>query len=223
MRQLHIHSNADNKKSTLSLNPEIAQFYCELSNIQLDHGDIKEAETLATQALSADKNCVRASIYLGVIAMNRGRYKKAIRFLQQIEYQNPVYITIAIDKLIECYRAQSNIKSLITYLTNINEKYNVLNLEYRVSDLIVEVYGKEKAHSYLSESMLKNPTLNGMKKVLEFNASGADIYDDYLPEVINKMISQKSAYQCTQCGYAANTLYWLCPSCHTWSGMKPNV
>jgi len=212
-----------NKATKENLNPMIAQFYCELSNIQLEQGDIKEAEALATQALSVDPVCVRASIYLGTIIMNRGRYKKAMRFLQQVEYQNPVYIKLVIDKLIECYRSQSSLKSLINYLKNIDDKYEVVNLVYQITDLINEVYGKEKAQLYLSESMLKKPTLIGMQKILEYKSPNADCPESYLPEVINQMIDQQSAYQCSHCGYSANTLYWLCPTCHTWGGMKPHL
>ena len=98
-----------------------------------------------------------------------------------------------------------------------------MNLVYQITDLINEVYGKEKAQIYLSESMLKKPTLNGMKKILEYKSPNFDFTESYLPEVINQMIHQQSAYQCSHCGYAANTLYWLCPTCHTWGGMKPNA
>jgi len=212
-----------NKESKENLSPAIAQFYCELSQRQLEQGDIKEAETLATQALSADQNCVRASIYLGTIAMNRGRYKKAIRFFQQVEHQNPAYLKLIIDKLVECYRAQSNLKSLINYLKNIDDKYDAVSLVCQISDLIVEVYDKDKAYAYLSESMLRKPALTGMKKILEYKSPNADCPESYLPEVVDQMISQQSAYQCSHCGYAANTLYWLCPSCHSWGGMKPNA
>lgn len=212
-----------NKNSEDDLSPRIAQFYCELSNIQLEQGDIKEAESLATQALANDQNCVRASIYLGTIAMNRGRYKKAIRFLQQIEQQNLVYLTLAIDKLIVCYRAQSNLKSLINYLKNIDDKYESINFSYQISDLICEVYDKEKAQIYLSESMSRKPTLDGMKKILEYKAQKNDESESYLTTMVNQMIGHQFAYQCSHCGYAANTLYWLCPTCHSWAGMKPHM
>jgi lipopolysaccharide biosynthesis regulator YciM len=210
-----------NKGSGKSLQPIIAQFYCELCNIHLEQGDIKAAEALAIQALSTDPSCVRASICLGGIVMNRGRYKKAIRFLQQIEQQNPVYLTLVIDKLAECYRLQSSLKSLIGYLKNIDEKYDVVNLVYQISDLICEAYGQEKAQLYLTDSMLKKPDLKGMKKLLEYKTTGAEAYEIYLPEIIKQMVEQQSAYQCSHCGYAANTLYWLCPTCHSWGGMKP--
>lgn len=212
-----------NKQASTTINPVIAQFYCELSQKEYDHGDIKEAEALATQALSIDQSCVRASIYLGSIAMNRGRYKKAIRFLQQVEYQNPVYMPLVVDNLVECYRGQSNLKSLINFLKSIDDKYDAVNLIYQISDLIHEVYGSDRAQVYLSENILKKPTLHGIKKVLEYKPVDTHCPESYLPAVVNQMLDQHSSYQCSHCGYAANTLYWLCPSCHSWGGMKPSL
>jgi len=209
------------KTAKENLKPVIAQFYCELSEIANLHGDIKEAEALATQALSADENCVRASIILGSIAIGRGRYKKAIRFLEQVEYQNIKFFPLIIEKLVECYRAQSNIKSLITYLKQIEREHSEISLTTVIADLINIDYGKETALEYLSKSMLSNPSLDGMQKVLEFKSPNIDCPESYFPEVVKQLVKQKSDYQCSKCGYLANTLYWLCPTCHAWGGMKP--
>ena len=40
---------------------------------------------------------------------------------------------------------------------------------------------------------------------------------------VDIMKQELPAYQCRQCGYKANTLYWLCPSCHNWASVKPSV
>ncbi|MCW9012899.1 MAG: lipopolysaccharide assembly protein LapB [Gammaproteobacteria bacterium] len=201
--------------------PVIAQFYCELSEQAHAHGDSKEAEALATQALSADENCVRASIILGNIALERGRYKKAIRFYQQVEYQDADLFPLVIDKLKVCYGNQSNLKSLITYLKNVQRNHPLISLLPALTDLINEVYEKDAALAYLSENMLQQPSLDGMKKVLDLKAPSDDCPESYLPDVVNQMLLQKPDYICKHCGYSANTLYWLCPSCQTWSGMKP--
>lgn len=209
------------KTAKENINPVIAQFYCELSEITNEQGDVKEAEALATQALSADENCVRASIILGSIAMGRGRYKKAIRFLEQVEFQNIAFFPLIIEKLIECYSVQSNIKSLITYLKNIDKGHNEVSLITAIADLINKNYDTETALEYLSESMLEKPSLDGMQKVLEFKSPNIDCPESYFPKVVEQLVQQKSDYQCIKCGYSANTLYWLCPTCHTWGGMTP--
>lgn len=210
------------RKAKENLRPVIAQYFCELSEQAQANGDGKMAESLATQALSEDENCVRASIILGSIAMDRGAHKRAIRFLQQVEFQNIEFMPLVIDKLAECYRSQSNLKSLITYLKSMERSYDNISFIPYLSDLINEIYGKQAAHDYLARAVIENPSLEGMKKTLELKQKNDDT-DDFLPQVLDVMIKKKPDFQCSICGYSANTLYWLCPSCHTWGGMKPKL
>lgn len=211
------------RKGKENLRPVIAQYFCELSEQALANADGKLAESLATQALSEDENCVRASIILGSIAMDRGAHKRAIRFLQQVEFQNIEFMPLVIDKLTECYRNQSNLKSLITYIKSLERTYDNISFITYLTDLIYEVYGRQSAHDYLASTIIKKPSLHGMKKALELKPNNDDCTDDFLPAVLDEMIRKKPDFQCSHCGYSANTLYWLCPSCHTWGGMKPKL
>ncbi|MFW2372847.1 MAG: lipopolysaccharide assembly protein LapB [Gammaproteobacteria bacterium] len=211
------------RKGKENLRPVIAQYFCELSEQALDNGDGKQAEALATQALSEDENCVRSSIILGSLAMDRGAYKRAIRFLQQVEFQNIEFMPLIIDKLAECYRNQSNLKSLITYLKSLERTYDNISFIPYLSDLINEIYGRQSAHDYLASNIIEKPSLEGMKKALELQDKDDHATDEFLPKVLEVMIRKKPDFQCSHCGYSANTLYWLCPSCHTWAGMKPKL
>jgi len=201
--------------------PVIAQFYCELSEQVHGQGDAREAEALATQALAVDENCVRASIILADIAVERGRYKKAIRFLQQVEYQDRAFLPLVLDRLINCYRNQSNLKALITYLQQIERRNPKLLLTPVLTDLINEVYGQRPALDYLISSMQARPSLDGVKKILDMKVPPSDYPETHLSEVVDHIVSERVGFQCNHCGYSANTLYWLCPSCQTWGAMKP--
>ncbi len=209
------------KDGEKNLLPVIAQFYCELGEQAFHQGDSSEAEALATQALATDENCVRASIMLADIAIERGRYKKAIRFLQQVEYQNSAFLPMVVERLVICYRNLSNMNALIAYLENIERNHPSLLLAPTVTDLIDEVHGSQAALEYLTENMAKRPSLEGMKKVLDMKLPSDKFPETYLTGVVEQMVKEKPGFQCSHCGYSANTLYWLCPSCQTWGGMKP--
>ncbi len=209
------------RKGNDDLRPVIAQFYCELAEQSLSHSDTKTAEALSKQALSADENCVRASICLGKILMSHGKYKKAILFFQQVEYQDVAFFPLVTEMLVECYRNQSNLKSLITYFKHIERCHDNISLVTVLADLIDEIYGRKSALEYLSEAMISHPSLGGMKKILELKQSDDNYTESYLSGIVAHMLKKQSGFQCSHCGYSANTLYWLCPSCHTWAGMKP--
>ena len=203
--------------------PVIAQFHCALSEHMLNHNDMQQAESLAAEALTVDAACVRASMLLGKCAMQAGDYKKAIQFFQQVEQQNKIYIPLVITQLTECYRHESDLKALITYLRNIESHSEKLDLASALAKLIREAYGKTAAVEYLSARMLVNPTLDGMNTLLELKHHDHDTAQSYMPQIVKSLLKKQPTYQCHKCGYAANTHYWLCPGCQTWSGMRPRV
>lgn len=105
------------------LNRVIAQYYCELSQQMIAQQDYREAESLATQALNVDKDCVRASIMLADLAINRGRLQKAIRFLRQVEQQDIQMFPLVVRRLLQCYRNLSSLPKGLAYLQSIDRKY----------------------------------------------------------------------------------------------------
>ena len=200
----------------------IAQYYCELSQQALQQNDPKEAEALATQALTSDKNCVRASIILADLAISRVRYQKAIRFLRQVEIQDIQLFSLVVDKLIQCYRNLSNLNRALSYLKTLDKKYPEISLLPVLTELIEEIYGPEDALQYLSERVLERPSLGALKTLLRLQES-LMVYssDGMLSEVVTAIRDHHHDFQCSHCGYAANTHIWLCPSCHSWSTMTP--
>lgn len=201
----------------------ISQYYCELSQQVLQQNDLKEAESLATQALAANKDCVRASIILADLAMKRGRYQKAIRFLRQVEIQDIHLLPLVVDNLIQCYRNTSNLNKALAFLKSIDEKYPDIPLVPTLTQLIDEVYGAEDALQYLSEAVLLKPSMMALKTLLDVQQLPSDCSQSMLPTVVDAIMTKQHNYQCSRCGYAANIHVWLCPSCHSWSSMSPKT
>lgn len=201
----------------------IAQYYCELSQQMIEQSDYKEADALATQALNVDKNCVRASIILADLAINRGRFQKAIRFLQQIELQDVQMLPLAIDRLLQCYRNTSNLNKALSYLKSIDARHPELFLVDTLTTLIDEVYGSDEAVQYLADAAIKKPSLMALKSLVDVQVNRENCADSIIPAVVDAIISRHHDYQCSCCGYSANTHVWLCPTCHNWGSMSPKI
>jgi len=189
----------------------------------LQQGDFKEAENLSTQALNTDKNCVRASIILADLAINRGRYQKAIRFLQQVESQDVLLLPLVVGKLLQCYRNSSNLSKALIYLKSIGHRYPEISLIPDITQLINELYGAEEALQYLSDAVIKSPSLVALKALLAVQLPNKDCSESILPAVVDAITEKQHDFQCGRCGYSANTHVWLCPSCHSWSSMLPKI
>ncbi len=219
-KAINIARRFQNKQNT-KLPIKIAHYYCELSQKEFLKNDLKEAEALATQALTADKNCVRASTLLADISIAHGKYQKATRFLRQVEIQNRQLVPLIANKLILCYRNTSNLTKALSYLRSLDQKYQDINLTPFLTDLIEEIFGKQEAIEYLSDSVNRKPSLNSLNNLLILQSPSVDRRENLLPAVIKAITDKKHDYQCEICGYSANTHIWICPSCQNWSSLIP--
>jgi len=199
----------------------IAQYHCEQSQQMIQQGDYKEADALASQALTIDKNCVRASILLADLSINRGRYQKAIRFLRQVEVQDIMLFPLVIDKLLQCYRNTSNLSKALVYLKSLDQKYPDISLVSQTTLLIEEIHGPEEAIQYLSSAVLEKPSLTALKTLIGVKTQDKSLSEDTLPTIVDAITAKRHDFKCSRCGYSANTHVWLCPSCHSWSSMWP--
>jgi len=220
-------------ESPASVGPMISQYYCELAEIAKQKGDQTQIEHNAKQSLRYDAASVRASMLLAEVDIDRGKYKKAIKHLEQIEHQDAEFIPVILERLIDCYQRLGAPEELLKYLDEVENRQSKIFL-MEMHAIVIERYkGRQAAIEYLTKKLKRRPSLRGMHRLLAYKTSdvqsGAsaegvisdrDLMTD-LKSAIVQMQQKHTEYQCKHCGYQANTLYWLCPSCHSWGEIKP--
>jgi lipopolysaccharide assembly protein B len=224
------HKAIDAAESLYSANPAkvgpmISQYYCELADIATAKGDLSLVDHYANQALRYDGASVRASIILADMAMTAGDYKKAKVLLQQIEKQDAEFLPMVMDKLVECHHLEDETEDLLEYLDELDLRQSSVPLLESHAKVIERYKGQDAAIGYVMDKLEKNPSLGAMNQLLSYKKSESD-KDVYtmmlgLKTAVNVMKREQAAYQCKQCGFKSNTLYWLCPSCHNWASVKP--
>jgi lipopolysaccharide biosynthesis regulator YciM len=205
----------------------ISQYYCELADIARAKGDVSQVEHYANQALRYDSQSVRASVILADMAMSSGDYKRAKSLLKQIEKQDAEFLPVVMGNLVECHHRLNETEELLDYLDQLENRQNNLPLIESHAQVIERYKGKDAAISYVIEKLKQTPSLQGMNKLLSYKDMEND-KDAYtmilgLKQAVDVMNQEQSAYQCKQCGFKTNTLYWLCPSCHNWGSVKPYI
>jgi lipopolysaccharide biosynthesis regulator YciM len=205
--------------------PMISQYYCELADIAKAKGDVSQVDHYASQALRYDSASVRASIILADMAMSSGDYKQAKRLLQQIEKQDAEFLPMVMDDLVECHHRQNETEELLDYLDQIEQKHTNIPLIESHAKVIERYNGKDAAINYVMQKLRKTPSLQGMNQLLSYRdtESNKEAYAMMmrLKDAVDVMKQEQSAFQCKQCGFKTNTLYWLCPGCHNWGSVKP--
>ena len=207
--------------------PMISQYYCELAEAARAKGDASQVQRYANQALRYDSASVRATIMLADLAMGASDYNKAITLLKQIETQDAEFLPMVMDRLVECHHRGDIAGDLLEYLDQLEQRHARLPLLESRAQAIERYRGRQAAMDYVTEKLRTNPSLGGITQLLNFGNAAGDrevgAMIEGVKNAVDIMKQELPAYQCRQCGYKANTLYWLCPSCHNWASVKPNA
>ena len=208
-----------------SLNPVIAQFYCEKANNDFSQGDIKRARDCLRRALSIDPDCVRASMIEAEIAMHEGRFKQALKAYKRVEIQDPEYIPEVIEPLLECYRRLDKLDEFMELLRNLIDKHGGITPLLMLTNLIQEKQNEEEAIRYISAELRKRPTVKGVDRLIEYALSRAEGETrenlGMIKDMTSKLLEKHAMYKCVRCGFDAKSLHWQCPGCKNWNSVKP--
>ena len=203
----------------------IAHYYCELAEQSCNEHRSQQAHEYLQQALSYDKNCVRASIILGQLFIAEGEYRKAINALQCVHEQDAEYISEVITFLADCYKKVNAEKEFADYLTNRIEENSRVYFILAMADLISEQHGDVVAIEYLTKQIHRCLSMRGLERLLGLyiNSVAPNVKEKMLllKEFIDRLVENKPIYRCIHCGFSGKKLYWQCPSCKRWNAVKP--
>ena len=206
------------------LDHEVAQFYCELAELELNGAAEKEARNYIKRALNTDPRCVRASILEGRLEQKQERYKAAIRAYKRVVKQDIEYLPEVIEQMLNCYRENGKLQECVDYLTELVKDYSGVTPVLYLTGLIEESRGTDAAISYISAQLKKRPTVRGVDKLVDYILARADkeLRDqiESVKELTDSLQEINSVYKCNQCGFDAIRLHWLCPSCKRWNTIK---
>lgn len=208
-----------------SLNPVIAQFYCEQAEELIDKGQEKAVKDNLRKALLIDPNCARASLIEAKLLQRSGKIKQALKIYMHIEKQDPEYIPEAVLPMLECYRELNKLDEFMQYLHQVVSKHGGITPMLMLAKLIAERQGEDEAVKYITNELRKRPTVRGVDRLIEYALARAegDTRESLITikDLTGKLLEGRSIYKCVQCGFDAKSLHWQCPGCKNWNTVKP--
>ena len=207
------------------LDDVIAQYYCELADQAYARKDYSTTRDFLKQAFAADENCVRASILLGDLEAQQGKYREAIHAWRKIEQQDVHYLGEVAARIAEGFRKLDDDQGLHDYFHAALQRHGGVALALTFSDIIRNREGVEAAEKFVVDWLRRRPNVHGLHQLLELNLAEADgpARDDLilLRGIIEELRAQHLGYACGQCGFKGKSLHWICPSCNRWNTIKP--
>ncbi len=204
---------------------EVANFHCELASAALASSRHDEARRHIEAAMGVDRRCVRASIVLGDLNAAEGRDEEAIEAWKRVENQNPVYLALVAERIMDAFGRLGRAEQGYTLLRAWLEANPSLDLLEQVFRWVLDKHGARPAYDLVREELRRNPTLQGLEKLLE--AASVDAPAEQRPdiELVKQLIHghtrRVARYRCDACGFKARQFQWRCPACGGWETYPP--
>jgi lipopolysaccharide biosynthesis regulator YciM len=204
---------------------DIAEYYCELAANEIMRSRADTAREYLDVAMQENRKCVRASLLQGDLLLQEGRLPEAIEAWQRIEQQDPSYLALVAQRLLETYRKLERPAEGIALLSGYLERYPSLDLLDVVYQLVLESDGTEAAYRLVRAELQRNPTLLGLEKLMSARLplAAPEVRPDVelAKTIIQGYTKRLSRYRCDTCGFKARQFYWRCPACGGWETYPP--
>lgn len=204
---------------------EIAEYYCELAAAEIMRSRPDAASDYLRTALERNRKCVRATMLQGDVEAQQEKLEAAIDCWQRIEQQDPTYLALVAQRLLDAFRKLGRQNEGLQLLKGYLERYPSLDLLDVVFQLMLECDGPDAAYGLVRDELKRNPTLLGFDKLIEARlllATPETRPDLELAKSIVQGYTRRLArYRCNNCGFKARQFYWRCPACGGWETYSP--
>jgi lipopolysaccharide biosynthesis regulator YciM len=201
------------------------QLYCEQGDEFKAKGDFKAALRMAKRALLSDRQSVRASLLQADIEKITGHCKAAIKTLKQVEKQDAQYLPEVVGPLLECYQSLGKPHEAERYLSYLLDEYGGITPLLALVDLMRQSEGERAASDRIVSFLRERPSVRGLDRLIELHLVGSDGAARQnlmiLKELTRRLLEDKAAYRCKNCGFKAKVLRWSCPGCRQWGSIHP--
>ncbi|CAM6791581.1 lipopolysaccharide assembly protein LapB [Klebsiella michiganensis] len=205
---------------------EIANFWCELALQQMAGNDLDKAMALLKKGAAADRNSARVSIMMGRVWMEKGDYAKAVESLERVIEQDKELVGETLEMLQTCYQQLGKTDEWEAFLRRCAEENTGATADLMLAQILEQREGVDAAQNYVTRQLECHPTMRVFHKLIDYHINEAEEGRakeslGVLRHMVGEQVRSKPRYRCQKCGFTAHTLYWHCPSCRSWSTIKP--
>ena len=213
------------EESGQSSQKEIANYYCELAVSEATHSRPDGAKRHLESALAEHRKCVRANVILGDVLAAAGDHAGAIEAWKRIEQQNPAYLALVAQRLLESHRALGRAGEGLTLLRGYLSSFPSLDLLDVAFQSTLDLEGADAAYKLVKDELRRSQTLLGLDKLLEAQLLVTPVEQRNDLELVRNLVHSQTRrlarYLCENCGFKARQFYWHCPACGGWETYPP--
>ncbi|MFA6037924.1 MAG: lipopolysaccharide assembly protein LapB [Legionellales bacterium] len=203
----------------------IAHYYCELAEVALDQAQPEQMNRYLKQALNADPKSVRTQLLQARQAYDAKDYKLAISHYQRVKLKNPEFTAEILLPMARCYEACGQAEQFNAFLQRCLQEELGAEICATFSSQLSQYITDPHDINTIAEQLQKRPSARAIYTLIELRfkeSSGEEArHLMLLRDIVRQLLGKEAAYYCENCGFSAQALYWLCPSCKHWDMIKP--
>lgn len=213
------------KDTSKPLNADIAHFYCELALLEAAKNNPDVAATHLQQALSTNRQSVRANLMAGDLDAAAGRHDEAVADWRMVETQSAEHMALVVDRVLSSYRQLDRLSEGVQWLRALHARQPSHDVFSALYLAVSESEGGAAARQLAREELRRNPSLRTLDRLLEAELVNAEPDARELLQLEKSLVASHSQrmmrYQCGSCGFKARQFFWRCPACGRWDSFDP--
>lgn len=208
-----------------SFRVRIAHYHCELAE---RHAALEPAQALShiQTALATDAKCARARVIDARLALDAGETLRALEAMVKAAEAEGAVAPELLPLWRRAYEDTELRQAARASLQRLVELDPGVHAFLTQTEIMAEEQGLAQAESVLADALSEKPSMPVLQRLLKLDAKRQDHSAllsklSVASDVIQRAIDRHPGYRCQRCGFGARTLHWQCPSCKSWSSVKP--
>ncbi len=205
--------------------PMIAQFYCELADRSRQHGALAEAREYLQQAFECQADCVRAFMLTGRLQSEEGHYLEAVDAYEAAIQADAAFTPDILPPLLNSYAHAQQMERAESFLRDLLGRYHGISPVLALAQLYRQRDGERTSIDFLTAQLRQRPSVRGLMALIDATMDKIDgeARENFLilRDLTRKLLEGQAMYRCSRCGFGAKAHHWQCPSCKSWSTIRP--
>jgi lipopolysaccharide biosynthesis regulator YciM len=205
--------------------PMIAQFYCELADRSRQHGARAEARDYLRQAFECQPGCVRAFMLTGRLLSEDGQHTEAVAAYEAAIKADIAFTPDILPPLLNSYARSQQMERAEHFLHDMLARYHGVSPVLALTHLYRQRDGERAAIDFLTAQLRQRPSVRGLMALIDatMDKIEGEARENFLilRDLTRKLLEGQAMYRCSRCGFGAKAHHWQCPSCKSWSTIRP--
>ncbi|WP_158884685.1 lipopolysaccharide assembly protein LapB [Rhodanobacter sp. L36] len=205
--------------------PMIAQFYCELADRSRQHGARAEARDYLQQAFDCQPDCVRAFMLTGRLQAEDDHHIEAVQAYEAAINADIAFTPEILPPLLNSYARSQQMERAEVFLREMLSRYHGISPVLALTHLYRQRDGERAAVDFLTMQLRQRPSVRGLMALIDatMDKIEGEVRENFLilRDLTKKLLEGQAMYRCSRCGFGAKAHHWQCPSCKSWSTIRP--